>query len=1457
MSFVNVFGKYLDSEINNKFESFDIQNLKIYKTKNIIEINLFSNLSVLPKNIINKTEETLKSKLKLNKVKIFTKYNSQLFDENYFPEIISILSLQGVPVKGFLDNATVNYNDNKLDIKLKYGGIDILNQSGCAKKIKKIILEEFNLNTDVNFSGVTSLNNSEKQKFLKTLNVKKSQPEEIKTTKNNDNNYIQLEPPSKKFKSQLNKKTVDCKFKFNKNSLPIEISACKPLLGKAISQDPIPINSFPEEGSKVTFWGDIFNTQTFYTKDGKKAIIIFYFTDYTGSMTVKMILDKEKTDIINQLKIGQTILISGEIAFDRYDKELILRSNNINILTKVIAVDEAEIKRVELHAHTNMSAMDGIPSATELINHAYSIGHKAVAITDHGVVQSYPEASQAISKIKKNGGKFKVIYGIESYLVNNIFKINNEKNITNQFVIFDVETTGLNPTYEKITEIGAVKIIDGKIKDKFSCLVNPRKPIPSNITVLTGISDDMVKDSPDETTVIPNFLEFCKDSILVAHNAPFDIRFITSAASRLNLSTELQYIDTVPICRSIFPTLRNHKLDTIVNHLKLGEFNHHRAYDDAEILAQIFLEITKKTNISDWISNYSLEKKDNNINKFKTIIEPNEIKKMPTYHCIILVKNKIGLKNLYKLVSISHINYFSKRPRMPKSEIINLREGLLIGSACESGQLYKAIVEGENWNNLKDIASFYDFLEIQPLGNNNFMIRNGIVNDENQLKEYNKTIIKLGEELNIPVIATGDVHFIKPSDQEFRKILMAGQGFSDFEQQAPLYFRTTQEMLEEFNYLDEDKMFEIIIKNPNDIADSIEEILPIPEGTYTPSIPGSEETLKNITRKKALETYGNPLPNIVQQRLDKELDSIIKHGFAVLYIIAQKLVSKSEKDGYLVGSRGSVGSSFVATMAGISEVNPLPPHYVCPKCKHSEFILDGSVGSGYDLPDKICPICNTKYKQDGHNIPFETFLGFDGDKAPDIDLNFSGEYQLKSHKYTEHLFGKSHVFKAGTIFTVAQKTAYGFVKKYCQEKNIYMNKAEELRMLSGITGIKRTTGQHPGGMVVVPNEYDVYDFTPVQHPADDKESGVITTHFDFHSLHDTILKLDILGHDVPTMYKYLEDSTGVKVADIPMNDKNVIELFTSSKPMGIDLNEIDCETGSLALPEMGTKFVRQMLLESKPKNFSDLIQISGLSHGTDVWLNNAQELIKNGTCTISEVIGTRDSIMTYLIQQGISPKDSFNIMEITRKGKASALLSPELIKKMKDNNVPDWYIESCKKIKYMFPKAHAAAYIISAIRLGYYKLYYPVQFYSTFLTVRQGEFDIEAALTGLDLTKIKIKDLQSKGSERNMREDDQYYVLQILYEMLSRGCQFLPIDLYKSKAYQYTIEDNKIRLPFSTIKGIGTVAAQNLEDSGKNGKYISIEELSQRVKISKTIIDIMKQLKILNGLQETNQITFF
>lgn len=1436
LSFLKVFGKYLDDSVSNYFLSSKIIDLEIYKNKSEIVSNIFSNQNIIPKKIINEAENILKQKLDLNHFYIITKYSPDLFNEKYFDEIIYYLISQGVPVKGLLDITNINFNNNILDIKLSHGGEEFLNTTSCAQKIKNLIFQEFNLNININFSGILNLDENLYKNILDNNNNKNQEQKIIL-----DNNIITNNKNQKK------------------------INSCQVLFGKKISNPPVSIDTIQEETSKITIFGEVFFKKIISTKKNNKFIFIFYITDNTSSITCKTILDNKFLDAFNKIQPGISVLMSGKVYFDDFDKEFEFKPSDINIISKSDKKDLAEIKRVELHAHTNMSAMDGIPSAEQLVKFAHNLGHKSVAITDHGVVQSFPEAAQALLKINKNledQKKFKIIYGIEAYLVNNILKIQNQNNNKNynNFIIFDVETTGLNASVERITEIGAIKIIDNKIVDKFSCFVNPKKPIPYRITKLTGITNEMVKDAPDESVIIPEFFKFCQDFVLVAHNASFDMRFILAAASRLNLKTNFCYIDTVAICRSLFPNLKNHKLDTIVNYLNLGGFNHHRACDDAKVLAEIFLKIKPKININNWILDNSSQIKNqeqNNFYNYKNIIDPNEIKKMPTYHCIILVKNKTGLKNLYKLVSISHIDYFYKKPRMPQSEINKLRDGLVIGSACESGHLYRSIINGENFETLCEIASFYDFLEIQPLGNNNFMIRNGIVSNEEQLKQYNKIIVKIGEKLKIPVVATGDIHFINKSDSQYRSVLMAGQGYSDFDNQAPLYFKTTQEMLDEFSYLGAEKAYEVVVKNTNMISDIIEEIEPIPSGTYTPSIPGSDESLEKITYQKAKEIYGNPLPEIVNNRLSKELSSIIKHGFSVLYIIAQKLVKKSEDDGYLVGSRGSVGSSFVATMAGISEVNPLEPHYVCPNCKNSEFILDGSVGSGYDLPDKICPICNSKYKQDGQNIPFETFLGFDGDKAPDIDLNFSGEYQIKSHRYTEELFGKTHVFKAGTISTVAQKTAFGFAKKFLELKNISANRAQEQRLTNGITGIKRTTGQHPGGMVVIPSEYEVYDFTPVQHPADDKESGVITTHFDFHSLHDTILKLDILGHDVPTMYKYLEDLTRKKVSDIPMNDREVTKLFTSPSPMNIDLSEVDCETGSLALPEMGTKFVRQMLIDAKPQNFSDLLQISGLSHGTDVWLGNAQELIKNKTCSISEVIGTRDSIMTYLIYKGLDPKDAFNIMEITRKGKASSLLDKNYIDKMKSCNVPDWYIESCKKIKYMFPKAHAAAYVTSAIRLGFYKLYYPLEFYSTFLTVRQGEFDVEAALSGLDLIKIRFKDLSSKGSDRNIKEEELYYVLQIIYEIISRGCEFLPVDLYKSEAYVYKIENNKIRLPFSALKGIGLVAAQNLYNAAKKGEYISVEDIAQRAKVSKTVIEIMRQFGLLSELQETNQLTFF
>lgn len=1447
MSFLNIFGKYLSSEISSQFSFFEVSSLKIYKNISRINVELFSNTNVISKKVLADAQDVLKEKLNLKKFQISTKYSPDLFGEKYFKEIIYILKNQGVPVKGFLDNAKIKYANNKLDIGLVCGGYDILNKTGCIQKIKNIIYQEFALNLDVEFSGILCIDE-------KSEEYKKFKLEENNIVKEDDdlkNSFVELKP---KVKKQEQAKKIESKF--NLNLLPFNVASIKVLMGKEISKPLVEINSISSEGAKVTFWGDIFHTQSFVTRDGKKIIYSFYFTDYTNSMISKIIVDKSKSSIISKLQPGTTILISGEVVFDKYDKDIVVRPADISIIEKLDPVDSANKKRIELHAHTNMSAMDAIPTAKDLINYAYKLGHKSVAITDHGVVQSYPEAADAVAKIKKSNGDFKVIYGVEAYVVNNIFKYFKHDSKVNAFVIFDVETTGLNAYSERITEIGAVKIIDGKVVENYSSFVNPKKPIPVKITELTGITNEMVKDAPDEVEAIPSFFKFCEGCVLVAHNAQFDMRFISAAAKRLNLDVNFKYIDTVAVSRAIFPNLKNHKLDTVVDYLGLGGFNHHRACDDAKILSKVFLELKSKTNIYKWIVG-TTDVDECNEHYSEEVLEVDRIKKLPYYHELILVKNKIGLKNLYKLISMSHIDYFYKKPRMPKSLLKKYREGLLVGSGCESGQLYRAIVEEKKWNELCEIALFYDFLEVQPLGNNNFMLRNGVVSSEQQLKDYNKTIVKLGKELNIPVVATGDVHFIHEKDSEYRSVLMAGQGYTDFDYQAPLYFKTTEEMLHEFGYLGEEVAYEIVVENSNKIANMVEEVLPIPNGTFTPSIPGSDKTLTEITLKKAKEVYGDPLPDIVEKRLNKELESIIKHGFSVLYVIAQKLVQKSEEDGYLVGSRGSVGSSFVATMAGISEVNPLPPHYVCPKCKFSEFILDGSVGSGYDLPNKWCPICGEKYFQDGHDIPFETFLGFDGNKAPDIDLNFSGEYQIKSHKYTEELFGKTHVFKAGTISTVAQKTAYGFVKKFCEEKNVVMHKAQELRLAIGFTGVKRTTGQHPGGMVVIPSEYEVYDFTPIQHPADSKDSGVITTHFDFHSLHDTILKLDILGHDVPTMYKYLEEETGLKVCDIPMNDEKVIGMFTSTKPLGVDLTDVDCETGSLGLPEMGTKFVRQMLVQANPKNFSDLLQISGLSHGTDVWLNNAQDLIKKGICTISDVIGTRDSIMTYLIYKGLEPKDAFDIMEIVRKGRAPTLLTDEYIKKMQSKDVPEWYIESCKKIKYMFPKAHAAAYIIAAIRLGYYKLYYPVEFYSAFLSVRQGEFDVDAALAGIDLTKLKFNELHKKGNERNVKESELYYVLQIIYEMFLRGCEFLPIDLYKSDALKYKVEDGKIRLPFSSLKGIGTIAAQSLADGAKKGEYISVEEVVQRAKVSKTVIDMMKKVGVLNGLQETNQITLF
>lgn len=1384
-------------------------------------------------------------------VRLLPKFPAETFSAKCVSSLVTVLKERDASLNGTFRQAEAEYNDGVLSIRLAHGGYDLLAARNTDIKLRDLIKEWFGVTCRVEFTGRLAVKDGDGTLLeqIRTKEIKKRREAVVREMEEYEES-VRGKPATPR----------EINIRDESSLLPMIIpETAKEVLGKVPHGKPTPLREAALDMGNITVWGEIFSVETKESRDKSRKIYGIDITDYTGSITIKIIQDSNQCRELDKLKTGVSVLVRGALEYDKYDRENVLRPKAIATVEQVKIVDTAEQKRVELHLHTNMSDMDGMTPAADLIKQAHKWGQRAIAITDHGVAQAFPEAMNTAEAIRKEDPNFKVIYGTEAYFVNDLVPAVSgsfDCSLDADFICFDLETTGLSSSKDRITEIGAVRIHNGEVTDHFDTFVDPERPIPQKITELTGITDEMVKDAPKEAEALKAFYDFCGSNVvLVAHNAGFDTSFMIKAGERTGIPFTYTYIDSVPICRALLTDIKNCKLDTVASYLKLKPFNHHRADDDAAVLGEIFVNLASRLKEDCGVQNIS------QINSALTGGDP---KKLPAYHQILLVKNQTGLKNLYRLISAGHLQYFHRTSRIPKSLLDQHREGLIVGSACEAGELFRAMVKGSSFNDLCKIAEYYDYLEIQPIGNNMFMVRNGTTDVEG-LKEYNRTIVKIGEKLNKPVVATCDVHFKDPKDADFRKILMSGRGFSDADEQAPLYMRTTDEMLKEFEYLGKEKAFEVVVTNPNKIVDMVDNVRPVPMGNFPPFIEGAEEQLISITWERARDKYGKgperELPEIVVKRLEKELGSITKHGFSVLYMTAQKLVANSEKHGYLVGSRGSVGSSFVASMSGISEVNPLEPHYICPHCKHSEFITDGSYDSGFDLPPKNCPECGEPMDRDGHTIPFETFLGFDGDKVPDIDLNFSGEYQNDSHRYTEEVFGKDNVFKAGTIATVADKTAMGYVRKYMELKNVTFHRAEEKRLALGCTGIKRTTGQHPGGMIVIPRDMEVYDFCPVQHPANDPKNPNITTHFDFHSIHDNVCKLDELGHDVPTIYRYLEDYTGIPVMNVSMSDPDVMSLFESPAALGVTPEDLGgVKTGTLSLPELGTPFVRGMLEECKPKRFSDFLQISGLSHGTDVWLGNAQELIQNGTCTISEVIGTRDNIMVYLLNKGLEPKMAFKIMEIVRKGKATKLLTEEHIQAMKDHDVPQWYIDSCFKIKYMFPKAHAAAYMIAALRLAWYKVHRPLEFYAAYFTVRSDDFDGASAIRGKDAVMRKMRELDTKikNREASAKEEGEFGTLQIINEMLARKIELLPVDLYKSHASQFLVEDGKIRLPFSSLDGVGGAAAVNLmEARASGGEYISVDDLQSRAKVSSAVIETLRSVGALAGMPESSQTTLF
>ena len=1233
------------------------------------------------------------------------------------------------------------------------------------------------------------------------------------------------------------------------------------IYGRDFEEESMEIEKIDGPIGEVVIRGKILSVDTREIRN-EKTIIIFSVTDFTDTIVLKIFARNDDVpELLKEISGGKFVRVKGVATIDKFDSELTIGS--IVGIKKcadftTVRMDTSVEKRIELHCHTKMSDMDGVSDVKDIVKRAMKWGHKAIAITDHGDVQAFPDANHTVP----SDSDFKVIYGVEAYLVDDLKGMvtdSQNQDLDADYVVFDLETTGFSPETNRIIEIGAVKVQNGKIVDKFSTFVNPQVPIPFRIEQLTSINDSMVIDAPVIADILPEFMKFCEGCVMVAHNADFDMSFIKKNCQRLDIPCKPTIVDTVALARVLLPNLNRFKLDTVAKALGVSLENHHRAVDDAGCTAEIFvkfIEMLRERGMS------TLDE----VNAMGTSSVQN-VQKMPTYHAIILATCDQGRTNLYKLISLAHIKYYHRRPRIPKSEFIRYRDGLLIGSACEAGELYRAILNGRPEEEISRLVNFYDYLEIQPLGNNAFLVRDedSPVASNDDLIEINKKIVRLGEQFHKPVVATCDVHFLDPEDEIYRRIIMAGQGFKDADEQAPLFLRTTEEMLKEFAYLGSEKAEEVVITNTNRIADMCEKISPVRPDKCPPVIENSDQMLRDICYNKAHKMYGDPLPEIVQERLDRELNSIISNGYAVMYIIAQKLVWKSNEDGYLVGSRGSVGSSFVATMSGITEVNPLHAHYLCKHCQYSDFDSDlvksFSGRSGCDMPDKLCPRCGKPLSKEGFDIPFETFLGFKGNKEPDIDLNFSGEYQSKAHKYTEVIFGEGQTFKAGTIGTLADKTAFGYVKNYYEERGVHKRNCEIDRIVLGCVGVRRTTGQHPGGIVVLPMGEQIYTFTPVQHPANDMTVDITTTHFDYHSIDHNLLKLDILGHDDPTMIRMLQDLTGVDPTQIPLDDKAVMSLFQDTSALGITPDDlVNCQLGALGIPEFGTDFAMGMLIDTQPKEFSDLVRIAGLSHGTDVWLGNAQTLIQEKKATISTAICTRDDIMIYLIGMGLDSEESFKIMENVRKGivaKGKCDKWPEWKQDMIDHNVPDWYIWSCEKIKYMFPKAHAAAYVMMAWRIAYCKVFYPLAYYAAYFSIRATAFSYELMCQGKEKLEGYMHEYEKRKDELSKKEQDTYKDMRLVQEMYARGFEFLPLDIYKSKPHHFQIVDGKLLPALNTIDGLGDNAAVAIAEAAKDGIFLSKDDFRERTKVSKTTIELMSDLGLFGDMPESNQLSLF